>query len=182
MNDPNGCLPAQNPSNRVIQRGDVIITEISASYWGYSGQIHRPIFVGADPTPAWQRMFDVALDAYNRITGVIQPGASEGDVTRAASVIGEKGYAIYDDLIHGYGVDIHPPLIDRSCCQYWPWNDDNPAPEARHFEENMAIVVQPNPITPDERMGLQLGALTVVTGDGCECLHHVPFEPVIVET
>lgn len=61
MDDPNGCLPAQNHSDRVIQRGDVIITEISASYWGYSGQIHRPIFVGANPTPDWQAMFDRRL-------------------------------------------------------------------------------------------------------------------------
>jgi Xaa-Pro aminopeptidase len=180
MDDPNGCLPAQNPSQRVIQKGDVIITEISASYWGYSGQIHRPIFVGAEPAPAWQRMFDTALAAYQRIAQVIRPGATERDVIRAASVIGENGYEIYDDLIHGYGVDIHPPLIDRSCGRYWPWDEDNLPPEGRRFEQNMAIVIQPNPITPDERMGLQVGALTVVTEDGAECLHQVPFEPVVV--
>ncbi|MBE7555800.1 MAG: aminopeptidase P family protein [Anaerolineales bacterium] len=180
MNDPNGCLPAQNPSDRVIQKGDVIITEISASYWGYSGQIHRPIFVGAEPTPVWQRMFDTALTAYQRMAQVIRPGATEADVIRAAAVIGENGYEIYDDLIHGYGVDIHPPLIDRSCGRYWPWREDNLPPEGRRFEQNMAIVIQPNPITPDERMGLQLGALTVVTENGAESLHQVPFEPVVV--
>ena len=179
MDAPNGCLPAQNPSSRRIEEGDVIITEISASYWGYSGQIHRPIFVGREPTPAWQRMFDTAREAYQRMAAVVRPGAVEGDVIRAASVIGERGYAIYDDLIHGYGVDIHPPLIDRSCCAYWPWDEDRPAPPGRRFERAMAIVIQPNPITPDERMGLQLGALTVVTDEGAESLHEVPFEPVV---
>jgi hypothetical protein len=109
----------------------------------------------------------------------IRPGASEADVIRAASVIGERGYAIYDDLVHGYGVDIHPPVIDRSCRRYWPWNDAAPAPTGRRFERDMAVVVQPNPVTPDERMGLQLGALTVVAGGGAACLHQVPFEPVI---
>ena len=180
MDDPNGCLPAQNPSDRIIRSGDVIITEISASYWGYSGQIHRPIFVGAEPAPAWQRLFDTARDAYDRIAAAICPGATERDVIRAASVIGERGYAIYDDLIHGYGVDIHPPLIDRSCCAYWPWHETNLPPEGRRFEQNMAIVIQPNVITPNEKMGLQLGALTVVTAEGVECLHHIPFEPVVV--
>jgi len=43
----------------------------------------------------------------------------------------------------------------------------------------MAIVIQPNPITPDERMGIQLGALTVVRDDGAECLHGIPFEPLV---
>jgi len=179
MDAPNGCLPAQNPSDRRIEQGDVIITEISASWWGYSGQIHRPVFVGAEPTPAWQRMFDTAREAYLRMAEAIRPGAGEGDVIRAASVIGERGYAIYDDLIHGYGVDIHPPLIDRSCCRYWPWDDGRPAPAGRRFEAGMAIVIQPNPITPDERMGLQLGALTVVTDAGAESLHAVPLEPVV---
>ncbi|MCI0644887.1 MAG: M24 family metallopeptidase [Chloroflexi bacterium] len=180
MDEPNGCLPAQNPSRRVIQQGDVIITEISASYWGYSGQIHRPIFVGAEPTPVWQRLFDTAFEAYHRIAATIRPGASEGDVISAASVIGQNGYAIYDDLIHGYGVDIHPPLIDRSCCQYWLSDENRLPPPGRRFDKNMAIVIQPNPITPDERMGLQLGALTIVTDEGGACLHQVPFEPIIV--
>lgn len=178
MDDPNGCVPAQNPSDRTLRRGDVIITEISASYWGYSGQIHRPVFVDADPTPPWQRLFDTARDAYRRIAEVIRPGATERDVIHAASVIGERGYRIYDDLIHGYGVDIHPPVIDRTCCDYWP-PAARPAPQGRRMERHMAIVVQPNPITPDERMGLQVGALTIVADGGAQCLHQVPFEPLI---
>lgn len=179
MDEPNGCLPAQNPSDRVIDEGDVIITEISASYWGYSGQIHRPVFVGREPTPEWRRMFDAALDAYVRMAEVIRPGSTERDVVRAASVIGERGYDVYDDLIHGYGVDIHPPVIDRSCSRWWPWDESCTMSEGRSFERNMAIVIQPNPITPDERMGLQLGALTLVTDDGARSLHDVPFEPVV---
>ena len=157
----------------------MIITEISASYWGYSGQIHRPVFVRREPTPEWQRMFDTALEAYRRVAEAIRPQASERDVIRAASVIGEKGYDIYDDLIHGYGVDIHPPVIDRSCSRWWPWDESCAAPVGRRFDANMAIVVQPNPITPDERMGLQLGALTLVTDAGAVSLHNVPFEPVV---
>jgi Xaa-Pro aminopeptidase len=180
MDDPNGCVPAQNLSDRIIARGDVIITEISASYWGYSGQIHRPLFVGADPTPPWRSLFEVASSAYRRLAAAIRHGATERDAVRAASVIGEAGFSIYDDLIHGYGVDIHPPVIDRRCASYWPWEESRPPPEGRRFEANMAIVIQPNPITPDERMGLQLGALTLVTADGAESLHRVPFEPIIV--
>jgi Xaa-Pro aminopeptidase len=179
MDDPSGCLPAQNPSQRRITVGDVIITEFSASYWGYTGQIQRPIFVGAEPTEPWQRMFDVALESYERIMDVLRPGATEADTIRAGSVIGEAGYAIYDDLVHGYGVDIMPPIVDRSCVQWWPWDDAEPAPPGRTFEEGMAIVVQPNPITPDEQMGLQLGQLAIVRADAAETLHGLPFEPLV---
>jgi Xaa-Pro aminopeptidase len=124
-------------------------------------------------------MFDVALEAYERIVDVLRPGTTEAEVIRAGSVIGEAGYAIYDDLVHGYGVDIMPPIVDRSCVQWWPWDEARPAPEGRTFEQGMAVVVQPNPITPDERMGLQLGQLTVVRADGAESLHSLPFEPLV---
>jgi Xaa-Pro dipeptidase len=175
MDAPTGCLPAQNPSARRLERGDVIITEFSASYWGYSGQLHRPVFIGAEPTADWQRLFDVALDAYLRLATAVRAGATEADALAAADVISAAGYAIYDDLLHGYGVDILPPLIDRSRLR-------NGGGDGMRFEAGMAVVLQPNPITPDERMGVQLGALTIVRNDGAECLHDVPFEPLIAST
>jgi Xaa-Pro dipeptidase len=177
MDAPNGCLPAQNPADRRLERGDVIITEFSASLWGYSGQVHRPVFVGATPTNEWQRLFDVAREAYERITEGMTPGSTEGDVIRNASVIGDAGFGIYDDLIHGYGTDYGPPLVDRSCTAHW--RDGTPPLPGRTIERGMTIVVQPNPITLDERMGLQLGALTLVTDRGAESLHTLPLEPLI---
>jgi Xaa-Pro aminopeptidase len=172
MDDPTGCLPAQTPSERRLRPGDVIITEFSASYTGYTGQIHRPIFVGGEPTAAWARMFDVALQAYDAVAATLRPGATEADVLRAAEPIRAAGYAIYDDLVHGYGVDILPPIVDRE--QF----ARPPDAAGQTFEEGMAIVIQPNPVTPDERMGLQLGALTIVREEGAESLHAVPFEPL----
>ena len=179
MDAPTACVPAQNVTDRVIQKGDVIIMEISASYWGYSGQIHRPIAVGQDPTSEWQKLFEVGEQAYSRMCEAMRPNANEGDIIKASSVIGESGYRIYDDLIHGYGVDIHPPLIDQSCCKYW--EDDEPVPAGRSFAEDMAMVIQPNPITPDERMGLQVGALTRVTKNGAVSLQKYPMKFVVAK-
>jgi Xaa-Pro aminopeptidase len=173
MDKPTGGVPAQNPSHRRLAPGDVVITEFSASYWGYTGQIHRPIFIEAEPAPEWRRLFDAALAAYEAIASVLRPDATEADVIRAAEPIREGGYAIYDDLVHGYGVDIMPPIIDREQLRR------PPADGGARFERNMAVVIQPNPVMPDERMGLQLGALTVVRDEGAESLHRVPFEPLV---
>jgi hypothetical protein len=38
----------------------------------------------------------------------------------------------------------------------------------------MALVVQPNVITTDEKAGVQTGHLVVVTADGHRPLHHAP--------
>jgi Xaa-Pro aminopeptidase len=173
MDSPAGCLPAQNPSDRRLEAGDVVITEFSASWWGYTGQIQRPIFVGAQPTPPWQHMFDAALAAYHGLREAVRTGASEADAIVAAEPIRAAGFAIYDDLIHGYGVDIMAPIVDREKFAH------PPAEPGMRFERGMAIVLQPNPITPDERMGLQLGELAVVTDDGAESLHGLPLEPLI---
>jgi Xaa-Pro aminopeptidase len=173
MDDPNGCLPAQNPSRRKIEAGDVIITEFSASYWGYTGQIQRPIFVAAEPTAEWQELFDVALASYEAIRGILRPGTTEAEVIEAAEPIRAAGLEIYDDLVHGYGVDIMPPIVDRTQLRHPPENG------GARFELDTAIVIQPNPVTSDERMGLQLGELTVVREDGAESLHEVPLEPLI---
>jgi hypothetical protein len=43
----------------------------------------------------------------------------------------------------------------------------------------MAIVVQPNPITRDERMGLQVGALTRVTPTGAVSLQKFPMKFIV---
>ena len=173
MDAPTGCVPAQNPSHRRLERGDVIITEFSASYWGYSGQVHRAIFVDAEPTSDWQRLFDTALAAYEGLVRAVRSDATVADAIRAAEPIGEAGFTIYDDLLHGYGVDILPPIIDRARFE------EPPREDVSCFERGMAVVLQPNPITPDERMGLQLGALTIVTDNGAEALHRVPFEPLV---
>jgi Xaa-Pro aminopeptidase len=173
MDAPNGCLPAQNPSRRKIEAGDVIITEFSASYWGYTGQIQRPIFVAAEPTAEWQQLFDVALASYEAIRGILRPGTTEAEVIEAAEPIRAADLEIYDDLVHGYGVDIMPPIVDRTQLRHPPENG------GARFEQDTAIVIQPNPVTPDERMGLQLGELTIVREGGAESLHGVPLEPLI---
>ncbi len=179
MDAPTACVPSQNVTERIVQKGDVIIMEISASYWGYSGQIQRPIAVACDPTPEWRKLFDIGAQAYARVCSALKPGATEGDIIQAARVIGEAGYGIYDDLIHGFGVDIQPPLIDRSCCRYWQEQSTPPAGHA--IAKDMAVVVQPNPITPDERMGLQIGGLTRVTENGAVSLQQYPLQFVVAK-
>jgi hypothetical protein len=49
-----------------------------------------------------------------------------------------------------------------------------PTPPAL-FRENMTIVFQPNIITEDERMGVQVGELLRVTRAGVESLHRYPM-------
>ena len=41
----------------------------------------------------------------------IRPGATTGDVLDALTFIDDRGYAIIDGLLHGYGIGILPPSL-----------------------------------------------------------------------
>ncbi len=168
MLNPDVCVPAQQQSNRRLEKGDVLITEISAHYHGYPGQILRPFAIGSPPTPAYERMYDVAVEAYRRIAEVIRDGSSIEEVLDAAEYIHACGYTIYDDLLHGFGGGYLPPILRtrKTSTKTLP---------SFIFRENMTIVIQPNIITPDEQMGVQVGELVRVTNKGVESLHRYPM-------
>lgn len=168
MSNPSVCVPAQNQSARILQAGDVLITEISAHYHGYAGQILRSFAIGTPPTAEYRRMYDVAVEAFNRIAAVIRPGATTDEVLDAAEYIHAAGFTIYDDLMHGFGGGYLPPVLRTR-------RTGVNAPEPFTFRENMTVVIQPNVITEDERMGVQVGELMRVTRNGVESLHRYPM-------
>src|SRR5205823_9300698 len=98
MKYPDIRVPHQYLRDRVIQHGDVIISEISGAFWCYSGQIHRTFFLG-EPTAEWQRLHEAASDCYEAIEAVLMDGATVEQVLDAAEVIDQRGYVILDDLL-----------------------------------------------------------------------------------
>lgn len=168
------CVPRQNLSRRVIAQGDVINTEISVSYWGYSGQLHRPIFVQAPPNDLYRRLWDTALQAYTGCTGVLRAGATVEDVLDAAEVIHARGFTINDGLLHGFAIGLLPPSVRTR-------RTVHEAHTPFTFAAGMCVVVQPNVVTADERAGVQLGNLLHITATGAECLQRVPVQAFVTK-
>ena len=171
------CVPRQNLSHRVIERGDVINTEISVSYWGYSGQMHRPIFVQAEPGALYRRLWETALEAYSRCAKALRAGATSEDVLDAGDVIAERGFTINDGFLHGFGIGLLPPSIGTRESA----GRRGELGSKFTFEENMCVVVQPNVVTHDERAGVQLGNLFRITQSGAECLHRLPLQYYVTQ-
>lgn len=170
MRAPNFPVPAQYQSRRTLQRGDCLITEISGAYWGYSGQIHRTYSLGEGPTPEWRSLHDAAVEAFEAILAILKDGTSTREVEEVAECIHRRGYTIYDDLLHG--ANQYPPIIQTRSTSRREGGD-------MLFRENMVVTIQPNVITPDERMGLQFGETVVVRRHGCEPLHSFPREWIV---
>ena len=170
MSNPSACVPSQYQSTRTLEKGDVLLTEISAHLFeGYPGQILRPFTIGnTPPTAEYQRMYDVAVEAYRRLANVIRAGTSTEQVLDTAQYIHDSGYTINDDLVHSMGGGYLPPILRTRR------TSARPAPPFT-YRENMTIVIQPNIITEDWRMGVQVGELLRVTRDGVESLHRYPM-------
>ena len=164
MSDPRQCVPAQWPSTRPLERGDALTCEISASYWGYSGQLLRTFAVGTEPAPLYRELHEVADAAYDAVVDRLRPGATAGQLVEASSLIEEAGFTIRDDLVHGFVGGYLPPVLGKAN------RDPAEAPDFS-FEAGMTVVVQPNVATPDERAGVQTGELVLVGAAGAEPLH-----------
>jgi Xaa-Pro aminopeptidase len=167
MSEPDKCVPSQFQSTRRLQTGDILFCEISAAYWGYAAQVLRSFTIAAEPTPLFVDLHKAADAAFDAIAAVVRPGAHAADLVEASGVIEEMGFTIYDDLVHGYGGGYLPPVLGSRS------RPNLPIPDLT-LEEGMALVIQPNVITTDERAGVQTGHLVVVTADGHRSLHAVP--------
>ena len=170
MEAPEIIFPWQYPSNRKLRRGDVLLTEISASHGGCSGQIQRPFAIGAAPNAQYQRLYDTAAACYERIFEVLKPGATDADVRGAACFIEKAGYKTLDILIHGWGLQIEPPRVDLPGAMI----KRELLPVT--FQKGMLIVIQPNIVSADGKAGVQAGNLVVIEENGARSLQQYPME------
>jgi Xaa-Pro aminopeptidase len=160
----NSCAPAQWPSARRLESGDVLTCEISASYWEYTGQLLRTFAVAADPPPLLRELHEVADAAFDALAGRLRAGATAAELVEASSLIEAAGLTIRDDLVHGFVGGYLPPVLGTRSRALSEVPDFT-------FAAGMTVVVQPNVVTPDESAGVQTGELLLVTDDGVERLH-----------
>jgi Xaa-Pro aminopeptidase len=150
-----------------VQEGDVVFCELSAFFWDYPGQVLRTFTVGADPTPLYRDLHETAENAFDSVLKTVRHGTTMQEIVDAASVIEERGFTIYDDLVHGFGGGYFQPILGSKSRPAGPLPDMT-------LEENMTVVVQPNVVTRDHKAGVQVGELIRVTKTGFERLHAAP--------
>jgi Xaa-Pro aminopeptidase len=166
MANPEYCVPRQFASSRKVRPGDVIATEITANFFEYPGQILRTFAVAADPTPLFRKLYDTAEAAFDAVTKVVRHGTTMKEILDAAAVIEDAGFTVYDDLMHGFGGGYFPPVLGTRS------RPAGPLPEMT-LEAGMTCVVQPNVVTFDQKAGVQVGELVLVTKTGFERMHGV---------
>ena len=122
--------------------------------------------VAAEPTPLFRRLHETAEAAFDAVTGVIRHGTTMQQIIDAAGLIEDAGFTVFDDLMHGFGGGYFPPVLGSRS------RPAGPLPEMT-LKAGMTCVVQPNVITRDQKAGVQVGELVLVTENGFARMHGV---------
>jgi Xaa-Pro aminopeptidase len=162
---PNGSRPHHAPSDRTIERGDLVVIDFGALVDGYHSDMTRTLAVGGrdalDPTQ--QRMVDVVTAAQAAGVAAVRGGGSTRDVDAACrAVIDDAGWgdAFVHGTGHGVGLDIHEaPGVSAS-------SDATLAP-------GHVVTVEPGVYLPGHG-GVRVEDTVVVTVDGCRTLTCAP--------
>jgi len=96
------------PSDAVIQKNDILITEISPKYEGYFTQICR-VAVFGKPSQKQKDVFNTVVRAKEAAIAKAKPGVTVSEMAHAGfRVIEESGYAEYCAMRigHGLGLDM----------------------------------------------------------------------------
>ncbi len=172
MSNPVLPFPNIHPSGRIINRGDIVLTELSGKYAGYWGQVQKPFALGK-PTELFEHLTKVNKELYKVVVDNLFPGNTLGNISKAANKYLESvkvGKVVC--FAHGVGMEApEEPLIDEFI---WPVN----------LEQKLVVgncfVVEPNPAVEEKFAGLFIGDTFVVTESGARCLNRYPPDLTIV--
>jgi Xaa-Pro dipeptidase len=166
MSAPDLGVPRQFATTRRVQKGDVVVAEISAAFWDHPGQVLRSFALG-EPTQLYRDLHAAADAAFDAIAKVLKAGATPAQVIEASGVIEDAGFTIIDDLLHGYGGGYLPPILGSRS------RPAGPVPQ-EPFRDGQTVVIQPNVVTRDGKAGVQTGEIVVISKNGIERLHTFP--------
>jgi Xaa-Pro aminopeptidase len=156
------------PTDRRLERGDVIIGEITPCYRGYLAQLCRTFILG-EPTEAQRTTFALLVAAENEGLRVALPGAPSAGIAVAINdVIAAQGYGEFckppymRTRGHGLGTGGVVPYDIT----------DNAGPL---LERNMTMVIHPNQFIPETGY-MMCGDTVVIEEHGPRRLTKTPLE------
>ncbi len=168
--EDNFLLLCAGPHNRAVQpstgrkleRGDIILAEITPSVSGQLTQICRTAVVG-EPSRQLSEKYALVVQAMNQGIAAARPGVPMSEVCRAINAVLEA---------QGYGEYCHPPHIRRrghglgfSSTRPGDVSLDN----ATVLEPGMLFMIHPNQYLPETGY-LLCGEPVVMTANGAEVL------------
>jgi Xaa-Pro aminopeptidase len=161
---PNGASPHHEVSDRLIERGDIVVVDIGGTMpSGYCSDSTRTYVAGGEAPPAFAAAYEVLLAAQTAQREYARPGVSAESVDAVGRrILADAGYG---DLFihrtgHGIGLETHedPYIVGGN---------------AALLEPGMAFSIEPGFYLAGE-YGARIEDIVVATADGLEVLNTTP--------
>lgn len=163
------------PSMRILERGDLIINEVEASWIGYRAQGVQPVFVEV-ANPVHQELIKVQRQVFNRVCESMKPGITVKELAELARKAGQEAApqsgpaagSRAEITMHGRGAGDDGPIITS--------NARSPRQLGVTLRENMVFICKPSAITADGSHICTWGDTVRVTNKGGRRLGKRPHD------
>jgi len=160
------------PSERVLQRGDIVLMDFGCRYEGYCSDLTRTVVVGAARDDQ-RELYELVLGAQAEGIAAAKAGAGTDDVDMAARRIieeGGHGDEFAHSLGHGVGLHIHEaPRLGKS-----PEEDL----DARALKAHDVVTIEPG-VYLTGKFGIRIEDCVLVTEQGSEVLGSAPKDHLL---
>ncbi len=105
------AFPHGGCSDRKIQKGELLVVDVGATYKSYRSDMTRTFVVG-NPTEKQKKLYQVVKTAQEKAFELVKPNVKAANVDAAArKSIAEAGYneCFVHSLGHGVGLEVHEP-------------------------------------------------------------------------
>ena len=148
---------------------DVVVMDVAGSYSGYASDITRTLPASGHFTPRQREIYEIVLGAQNAALTAIKPGVMIGGRGKLASL-----QQIAFEYINTHGKDLHGKPLG----QYFihglghsvGLNVHDPAEYDQPLQAGMVITDEPGIYIPEEKLGVRIEDMVLVTQDGAELL------------
>ena len=119
---PNGSMPHAEPSERRVQRGELITIDMGARYKGYCADMTRTICLGEPVEPRMREVYEAVLNAMKTCEAGLRAGMSgvaADALARGALEMDDLAKYFVHSVGHGVGLQVHegPSLSPRASAE-----------------------------------------------------------------
>jgi Xaa-Pro aminopeptidase len=166
---PNGALPHARPTDRTLQRGDLVVLDMGCIRDGYASDMTRTVALGA-PSQAAQTGYEVVREAQNQALDAARSGLTGKELDGVARDVIEKaglGQYFSHGLGHGIGLQVHEwPRISRTVDHELP--------------VGACVTIEPGVYVPDKGYGVRIEDIVALQENGSENLTSTPKELIVI--
>jgi Xaa-Pro aminopeptidase len=155
-------------NSKQMAEGDVAVMDVAGAYGGYASDITRTLPVSGKFSARQREIYEIVLAAADAAIAAAKPGVTLGRG-------GQQGLQkLAYDYINSHGKDKNGGRLGQyfihSLGHHVGLNVHDPADYNQPLQPGMVVTIEPGIYIPEEKLGVRIEDIVLITNDGCEVL------------